>query len=210
MRNKKVMRSMRSTHRMPRRSFLHGMGAMIPLPLLEPMLARSSSGGRRSTAPRLGMFYFPNGATPGDWDATTDASGKLVVPQHLEAQLGSVAGDLTWINGLDNRKDGRGDHERATASFANCADMLFNETPNKTPLLSRTADQIIADQIGDQYPLRTLNVSAPCFQNAGAGFEFVAICLNHMSWQGGDQPTPKLQSPRPSVRQTVPNRRRRF
>jgi len=171
-----------------RRALLRGLGAMIPLPMLEAMLGPGTSSAADGQPLRWGMFYFPHGGFDGDWIVP---AGPIQLPAFLQAPLGPIADDLVWINRLDNQQAGKGDHETAAGTFLNCAAM--NEIG---PELAKSADQILADQIGGAYRFRTLVTSAPGFQPAASCCHDVEVCLNHISWLGGTTPATKVQDPR--------------
>jgi hypothetical protein len=65
---------MNTSWRIPRRTFLRGIGTAIALPALESMapamkaLAAIDSSGAKITAPkRIAFLYIPNGANMADW-----------------------------------------------------------------------------------------------------------------------------------------------
>ena len=177
--------------RMPklgRRTLLQGLGALIPLPMLEVM-APSHSSAATDQGLRWGVFYFPHGGFDGDW--IVPAGGAIQLPPFLQSALGGVVDDLVWINRLDNPQPGFGDHETAAGTFLNCAPML-----EAGPTLEKSADQIVASQIGGGYRFPSLVTSAPGFQPAASCCTHVEICLNNISWLGGTTPATKIQNPR--------------
>ena len=48
-------------HRLPRRTFLRGLGATMALPLLDSMVPTASAAGASKPPVRLGYVYTPNG-----------------------------------------------------------------------------------------------------------------------------------------------------
>jgi hypothetical protein len=174
-----------------RRAMLRGLGALIPLPVLEAMVGshEASAGGGAATAARWGTFYFPHGCYNNDMIVPA-VPGPPQLPTHLQTALGGIAGDLVWLNGLDNLQEGKGDHESAAGTFLNCGPMLL-----PGPSLSKSADQIVAEQVGGGYRFPSLVVSAPGFQPAASCCHDVEICLNNISWLGGTTPATKIQDP---------------
>lgn len=176
------------TTRLHRRTLLTGLGALIPLPMLEIMMpARSSAAEDQGL--RWGVFYFPHGGFDGDW--IVPAGGPIQLPPFLQTALGGVVDDLVWLNRLDNQQPGFGDHETAAGTFMNCAPMI-----EAGPVLEKSADQIVASQIGGGYRFPSLVTSAPGFQPAASCCHHVEICLNNISWLGGTTPATKIQDPR--------------
>lgn len=178
-----------SSFRLGRRTLLRGLGALLPLPALEIMRGSTPAHAAVASARRWATFYFPHGAYYDDW--ILPAGGPVTLPAFLQPSLGSIASDLVWINKLDNQQDGKGDHETAAGTFLNCGQMVL-----PGPLLSRSADQLVADQLGGSHRFPSLVVSAPGFQNAASCCTDVEVCLNNISWLGGATPATKIQDPR--------------
>ncbi len=175
-----------------RRALLRGLGALIPLPVLEAMMGthEASAGADTNPALRWGVFYFPHGCYNNDL-LVPALDGPPQLPAHLQTALGGIASDLVWFNGLDNQQEGKGDHETAAGTFLNCGPMIL-PGPNLEP----SADQIVAQQLGGGYRFPSLVVSAPGFQSAASCCHDVEIALNHISWLGGTTPATKIQDPR--------------
>ena len=60
-----------------RRTFLHGMGVTMALPLLESMIPASTAFGQTVAKPRtrLGAIYFPHGAIMPKWTPAQEGAG---------------------------------------------------------------------------------------------------------------------------------------
>jgi hypothetical protein len=106
--------------RIPRRTFLKGMGTAMALPLLEtmaPVRALAAPGG----APlRMAFVYVPNGANMADWTPRSDGPDFELTP--VLEPLRAHRKEFQILSGLAHRKadpngDGAGDHARASASF---------------------------------------------------------------------------------------------
>lgn len=177
-------------NRLGRRTVLRGMGALIPLPLLEANLGRSLAQAADELPPRWAMFYFPNGCYQSEWTCAAAPDGAVELPEFLQPALGAVRDDLVWINGLANGQRGKGDHETASATYLNGQPMV-----NDGPVLERSVDQHIAEVWKDEYSLPSLTLSADGFRQGAGCCRDVEVALNHISWQGGTTPTTKVQSP---------------
>ncbi len=176
--------------RLGRRSLLRGLGALLPLPALEAMLGPGPARAGGAVAKRWATFYFPHGTHGDDWILPA-SDAPPVVPDFLASSLGTIAEQIVWINRLDNQQAGKGDHESAAGCFLNCAEMLV-----EGPSLSKSADQIVGDQLGAGFRFPSLVVSAPGYQPAASCCTDVEICLNNISWRGGTTPATKIQDPR--------------
>ena len=64
------------TH-LSRRTFLHGVGVTMALPLLESMIPAATAFGQTAARPRtrLGAIYFPHGAIMPKWTPATEGAG---------------------------------------------------------------------------------------------------------------------------------------
>ena len=105
--------------KIPRRTFLKGLGTAMALPWLEAMGAPIQSGGSGSPQ-RLAFVYIPNGANMADWTPTTGGA-EFEWPYILEP-LAAHRGDVQVLSNLAHDKarpngDGPGDHARASATF---------------------------------------------------------------------------------------------
>src|SRR4051812_47038038 len=110
--------------RLPRRTFLKGLGTTMALPFLEAMSPLSSiaaaAEGSGKAPQRLAFVYVPNGVNMADW-TPAELGKEFKLPSILEP-LSPVKDDLLVISGLGHVNgtagpDGAGDHARASATF---------------------------------------------------------------------------------------------
>ncbi len=108
--------------RLPRRTFLRGMGTIVALPMLDamvPAFARRNSLDLKAPV-RMAFAYVPNGIVMNDW--TPKALGKGYEFTRILKPLEALREDIMVLSNLDSRTgnalgDGPGDHARAGASF---------------------------------------------------------------------------------------------
>ena len=105
--------------RLPRRSFLKGMGAVIALPMLDAMTPAFAAPRLQTRPVRLGFTYVPNGITMPDW--TPKATGASFEFARVMKPLEPFRNDMLVLSGLGHHNgqalgDGPGDHARAAAS----------------------------------------------------------------------------------------------
>jgi hypothetical protein len=62
---------------LPRRTFLHGLGAAVALPLLDSMTPAFAEPSR-TTVPRMAFLYTPNGVIMNDWTPAAEGAGYLM------------------------------------------------------------------------------------------------------------------------------------
>src|SRR4051812_655085 len=108
--------------RIPRRTFLKGLGTAMALPVLESMSSAVSAGtGSADAVPRrMAFVYVPNGANMADW--TPKILGANYDLPKILAPLEKVQSEVSVLSGLTHDKgrangDGAGDHARASATF---------------------------------------------------------------------------------------------
>ena len=143
-----------------RRTFLHGVGATMALPLLESMLpaatplAQTTAKGRT----RLACIYVPHGATMDKWTPVTEgkdfAFTEILSPLEKFRDRVSVVSNLAHASAGGAGSDAGADHARSAAVF------LSGAHPEKDSIrVGQTIDQIAAQQMGQDTPLPSLELS---------------------------------------------------
>jgi len=192
---------MNSGKRLPRRTFLRGMGATLALPMLDcmrPAVARAATSAATAAPKRMTFIYIPNGAHMPDW--TPEAEGTdFELPKTLEPLAGWKS-HLNVLTGLAHDKgrahgDGPGDHARAGATF------LTGVHPRKTHGADIRAgisvDQVAAQALDDTTPYASLELGCDRGLNAGncdSGYS-CAYSAN-ISWRTPTTPMAKEHNPR--------------
>ena len=152
------------TH-LDRRTFLRGVGATVALPLLDAMVpaGRALAATAAPPVPRLAFVYFPHGAIMDAWTPTVD--GRLTTLSPILEPLAPFTRALTIVSGLENR------HAYGPVHAITPGTWLSGTTPrrNQGPGHRITADQIAADHIGCQTPLKSIEVAAEEPRNIGTG-----------------------------------------
>ena len=194
-----------SSHTLPRRTFLRGLGATMALPLFDSMMPRLSAVGASRPPVRLGYVYTPNGIvgaseksprpfmwTPKNAGADFEFSPTMKVLEPFRDRLNVFSG-LAQVNGRA-LGDGPGDHARATATF------LTGVHPRKTGgadfQLGISADQIAAKEFGKYTQLASLELGLepqPLAGNCDSGY---TCAYMSMSWRGPTSPLPADINPR--------------
>ena len=194
---------MNENWRIPRRTFLKGLGTAIALPMFETMLpavSLTASGATTvKTLPRrMAFVYVPNGANMADWTPATVGSD-FELPYILEP-LKPHQKDFLVLSGLAHDKgrpngDGPGDHARASASF------LTGSQPRKTAgadiKVGVSVDQMAAEKIGKFTRFPSLEIGCDRGQQAGncdSGYS-CAYSFN-ISWKTESTPMPAEVDPR--------------
>ncbi len=134
----------------PRRTLLRGVGVSLALPLLDVMQPRPRAGEGPQSAPvRMCVLYKGCGVNPHSWDIVGGSEFEFELSRILQP-LSDVKQDILIVGNLDN--EGSSDHMDAPGTF-----MSATQHKDKARY---SFDQRIADRIGDQTPIRSLQLTA--------------------------------------------------
>lgn len=183
-----------------RRTVLRGIGTGLALPLLESMLpARALASGAAPTAPvRMACLFFANGAIMDKWKPTGEGKDFQLSPT-LEP-LAAVKDDLLIIGGLAQHHarangDGAGDHARNASAY------LTGAQPKKTSgadiTVGQSIDQAVAEKIGSQTRLPSIELGIDRGRNAGScDSGYSCAYSSNISWKTASTPCSKEVNPR--------------
>src|SRR5579862_7734213 len=146
-----------------RRTILRGSGAAIALPILDSMFPALTPMAKAAAKPRMrfGVVYTPNGAIMQQLTPKTAGAGFEFTP--ILKPLEPFADTLIVVTNLTRSHPGSqfGDHAVSAAGF------LTGVWPKRTEAedvhANTTIDQIIAQQIGQETPLPSLEVATEDF-----------------------------------------------
>ena len=187
-------------HSLHRRTVLRGIGTGLALPLLESMLpARAFAAGAAQTAPvRMACLFFANGAIMDKWKPTGEGKDFQLSPT-LEP-LAAVKDDLLIIGGLAQHHarangDGAGDHARNASAY------LTGAQPKKTSgadiTVGQSIDQAVAEKIGSQTRLPSIELGIDRGRNAGScDSGYSCAYSSNISWKTASTPCSKEVNPR--------------
>jgi hypothetical protein len=181
------------TH-LSRRTFLHGVGVTMALPLLESMIPAATAFGQTVARPRtrLGCIYFPHGAIMPKWTPAAAGAGyeltDILQPIKPFYDQVTVISDLRHANAYGS--GATANHNRSAAAYLSGA---FAEV-GAQPSLGITVDQIAAQKIGQDTPLPSieLTIDEPSL-NCGDGLS--CSYRDTISWQGPHAPLPMENNP---------------
>src|SRR5687767_7780233 len=182
---------------LPRRTFLRGMGTAVALPFLDamtPALAKAQTG----KAPvRMAFVYVPNGMDMRHWNPSYE--GKLAeLPQTLQP-LAPHKDDILLLGNLTHNTgrallDGAGDHGRCSGSYLTGVQVKKSVSDIKA---SVSCDQLVANQIGSQTRLPSLEVGLEDGRQAGdCDSGYSCAYTNNLAWRNENQPLPPILDPR--------------
>jgi hypothetical protein len=181
-----------------RRTLLKGVGVAVSLPFLESMIPAFTPLARAAGAPprRFGAVYFPNGAIMQQFTPAAVGSGFEFTP--ILKPLEPFKNQLVVATNFTRSHPGSqvGDHAVSAAGF------LTGVWPKRTEaedvLANTTIDQIIAQKIGQETPLPSLELATEDFAGyvGACSPGFSCSYMNTISWRTPTTPLPMETNPR--------------
>jgi len=187
-----------------RRTALRGLGVSVGLPLLDAMIPAATALAQTAAAPtlRAGFFYIPHGAIM--WNTAYGAGMDQWTPQGAGAsfELSPIMAPLeeykhlvTSFSNLENKASQNSVHS------VNPATWLSGARPNlSTPgaSMTPTIDQLIANHIGQETPLPSLEVASETTIQAAAcgGGSGGCYYSSTLSFRDASSPLPMEFNPR--------------
>jgi hypothetical protein len=178
-----------------RRTFLRGMGVTLALPLLDSMIPAGTALAQTVASPkrRFAAIYVPHGATMDKWTPATEGAGfqlteTLKPLEKFRDQL-NVVSNLAHPLAGGKGSDAGADHARSAPVF------LSGASPERGAVhAGRTLDQVLAEHIGQETPLPSLELSLEDVAlNCGSGYG--CAYLNTISWRTPTVPLPMETNP---------------
>ena len=181
-----------------RRTLLRGMGAAIALPLLDAMVPALTPFAKAAAAPRtrFGAIYIPNGAIVDEFFPKSPGTGWEFTP--ILKPLEPFKNQLVVVKNLSRSHPGSqvGDHAVSVGGY------LTGVWPKRTEaedvLANTTIDQVVAQHIGQDTPLPSLEVATEDFTGyvGACSPGFSCAYLNTISWSSPTTPLPMEINPR--------------
>ena len=176
-----------------RRTVLRGMGATIALPFLEAMVPALTPTAKTAANPlkRFGAVFVPLGERPGFW--TPSKVGADFEFTSILKPLEPFRNSITVISELCDPLDG---HAVTVAAW------LSGSVPFRTIAenvkAGTTVDQMIAEKIGQDTPLPSLELATEDFTGWIGGCDTAYSCayMNTISWKTPTTPLPMEINPR--------------
>jgi hypothetical protein len=175
-----------------RRTVLRGVGATIALPLLDAMIPAHTALAKTAAAPmpRVGFIYFPHGAIMNRW--SPEATGKQFdIPQILKP-LEPFREQMTIVSGLRNKAgESPSPHAIIAGTWLGCVAPTAGQAPHG----GTSADQIVAQHIGQDTPLPSLELAG---EGGGGACDPTFGCSysGTIAFRTPSQPLPMENNPR--------------
>ncbi len=181
---------------LPRRTFLRGAGAALALPLLDAMIPSLTAVANTPANPaklrRLGYVYMPMGCDVTRWTPAGDTLDEL---SPTLSPLAPLKKDVVVITNMELRNAYPGTHATSNCSFLSAAKAKRTESTDY--YLATTADQIAAQQIGQDTQLPSLELSMDLLSVVGqCDNGYACVYQNNLSWSSPTSPLPAEAHPR--------------
>ena len=192
--------------KIPRRTFLRGMGLTLSLPLLNAMgkvlpsasaeAIASTSAAKSVQAPvRMACLYFPNGVWEKTWFPATGGED-YEMPFALEP-LAQHRKEMLIFSNFDRRHSHNGD-----GHYAKTANFLTGQPVRKTAgkdisVGGISIDQLCAQQVGHLTPLPSLELGIdPVISGIDSNVGFTRLYGSYISWRSPSTPVAREIDPK--------------
>jgi hypothetical protein len=179
--------------KLSRRTVLRGMGATLSLPLLEAMVPALTPVVKTAANPhkRFGAIFVPLGERPGYWTPKTVGSDFEFSP--ILKPLEPFRNWMTVLSELCDPLDGH-----ATTVSAWLSGTIPFRTIAENVRSGITIDQVIANKIGQDTPLPSLELATEDFTGWIGACDTAYSCayMNTISWKNETTPLPMEINPR--------------
>jgi hypothetical protein len=179
---------------LPRRTLLRGAGATLALPLLDEMVPAATALEKTPAKPirRLGYVFMPMGCDNSRWTPPGETLDEL---SPILKSLEPVKKDITVLTNMELANAYPGSHATSNSAFLSCAKAKVTESTDYS--LGTTADQIAAQNIGQQTQLPSLEMAMDLLKLVGqCDNGYACVYQNNLSWSSPTTPLPAEAHPR--------------
>jgi hypothetical protein len=172
-----------------RRTVLRGaIGTAIGLPLLDAMVP--AAGAEPPAQLRFGAVYIPNGVRPEVWEPPS--AGRLELPPLFE-RFARLREHINLVTGI-RAPPPLGHHVIGSLWLSGGS---ARQTQGADVRAGQTIDQRVADAIGHDTPLRSLELGIEDINSASNSCQFGWSCIymNTLAWQTPTEPLPMEVNP---------------
>jgi hypothetical protein len=183
-----------------RRTFLRGSGVALGLPFLDAMVPAGTALAQTAAAPKIraGFFYLPHGAIMNNTVYGKEVDAWSSTGKGADFKLGNTVAPLepfkkyvTTFDNVENTTALGSVHTLNPATWLSC---VRPDTTAKGASLATTLDQVIAQRIGQQTSLPSLELAAETTVQIAAGNGgFYSVTT---SYAAPNRPLPMEYNPR--------------
>jgi hypothetical protein len=183
-----------------RRAVLRGGGVALALPFLDAMVPAATALAQTAAAPktRAGFFYLPHGAIMNNTVYGKEVDAWSSTGKGADFKLGATVSPLEpfkkYVTTFDNIENSAAQGSVHTLNPATWLSCVRPDTSAKGASLATTLDQVIAQRIGQQTSLPSLELaSETTVQIAAGNGGFYAVTT---SYAAANKPLPMEYNPR--------------
>ena len=193
----------------PRRTFIHSVGATVALPFLDAMVPAGRLLAPESDPTRLVAIEQVHGAAGcNEWGATQNLWAPAAVGRDFDlsssalSPLEAYRDHLTIVSNTDVRNaeadepaEIGGDHFRSSAVFLTQAHP--KQTRGSDVQVGTSMDQLYAQRFGQDTPIPSMQL---CIENVdqsgGCAYGYACVYTDSISWASPSEPLPMIRDPR--------------
>ncbi len=183
---------------LPRRTFLKGAaGASLALPLLDAMIpAASAQNSAHPRQRRTAFVYAPHGIILDQWVPATQGADYGMTP--CLKPLEDFRAQMQVFSNLQANPANRIGSGHASASSTWLSGAVAKDTKGADVEAGKTIDQIIAEHLGQDTPLPSIELGIEDTSNMIGVCDGTSSCgyLNTISWRADTAPLPMEINPR--------------
>jgi hypothetical protein len=164
------------------------------LPLLDAMVPAATALEKTPAQPirRLGYVFMPMGCDNSRWTPPGETLDEL---SPILKSLEPVKKDITVLTNMELANAYPGSHATSNSAFLSCAKAKVTESTDY--YLGTTADQIAAQNIGQQTQLPSLEMAMDLLKLVGqCDNGYACVYQNNLSWSSPTTPLPAEAHPR--------------
>jgi hypothetical protein len=183
-----------------RRAVLRGGSVALALPFLDAMVPAATALAQTAAAPKLraGFFYLPHGAIMNNTPFGKEVDGWTSSGSGADFKLGNTVAPLepfkhhlTTFENIENKAPNNSVHTLNPATWLSC---VSPDTSAKGASLAITLDQLVAQRIGQQTALPSMEIaSETTVQIAAGNGGFYSVTT---SYAAPNKPLPMEYNPR--------------
>jgi hypothetical protein len=179
-----------------RRTVLKGAGVTMGLPMLEAMIPAASAQNAADPQLRAAFVYTPHGVILDEWVPTTEGADYEMTP--ILKPLEPFRDQMQVFSNMRLNTDNATGSGHATSSCTWMSGAIAKDTSGADVEAGKTIDQMIADHIGQETPLPSIELAIEDSGHMIGACDGTSSCsyINSISWKENTQPLPMEINPR--------------
>tara|TARA_R110000772_G_scaffold210370_5_gene320914 strand:- start:1444 stop:2793 length:1350 start_codon:yes stop_codon:yes gene_type:complete len=179
-----------------RRTVLKGAGVTMGLPMLEAMIPAASAQNAADPQLRAAFVYTPHGVILDEWVPTSEGADYEMTP--ILKPLEPFRDQMQVFSNMKLNTNNTTGSGHATSSCTWMSGAVAKDTSGADVEAGKTIDQMIADHIGQDTPLPSIELAIEDSGHMIGACDGTSSCsyINSISWKEATQPLPMEINPR--------------